>query len=145
MPLMNAIIRTEENMNNITWKYVKPLADEKSIEDFEALVKVELPKDLKEIILSANGGRPSLRYYDLVTEKDKEFKSLLSFNRNDIENVFAFYPLDSAIENLVPFATDPAGNMFVLNDGKIHLWLHEADKTIYLADSFTGFLGLLHE
>ena len=132
-------------MNNITWKYVKPLVSEGSIAEYEAQTGVALPDDIKGAIQMHNGGRPSLKYYDLPTEKDKEFKTLLSFNRNDVENVFAFYPLDSADGNLVPFASDPSGNFFVIKDGKINLWLHESDTTVFLSESFSGFLETLHD
>lgn len=132
-------------MKDITWKYVKPLVDAGSIAEYESLVGTTLPEDLKNTIRTNNGGRPSLKYYDLASEKDKEFKSLLSFNRGDIENVFAFYPLDSANKKLVPFASDSAGNCFVVKNGAIHLWLHELDRTIFVADSFSAFLEMLHD
>ena len=131
-------------MKNITWKYVKPLANVESIAEYEVLTKSSLPEDIKEVVRMYNGGRPSLKYYDLSGEKDKEFKTLLSFNRNDIENVFTFYPLDSANGKLVPFASDPAGNFFVIKDGKIYLWLHESDTTVFLSESFSAFLETLH-
>lgn len=132
-------------MNNISWKYVRPLANEKGIEEYEGQTGVLLPDDIKQVVRQYNGGRPSLKYYDLPTEKDKEFKSLLSFNHTDIENVFAFYPLDSANKKLIPFAIDSAGNCFVLKNGKIYLWLHEIDKPIFIADSFSAFLETLHD
>ena len=131
-------------MKNITWKYVKPLVNAESIAEYESLVGVILPDGIKNTIKTNNGGRPSLKYYDLATEKDKEFKALLSFNRTDVENVFVFYPLDSANKKLVPFAIDPAGNFFVVKNGAIHLWLHELDRTIFVAESFSAFLEMLH-
>ena len=132
-------------MKNITWKYVKPLVDAGSIAEYESLVGTTLPEDLKNLIRTNNGGRPSLKYYDLASEKDKEFKSLLSFNRTDVENVFAFYPLDSANKKLVPFAIDSAGNCFVVKNGAIQIWLHELDRTIFVAESFSAFLEVLHD
>lgn len=132
-------------MNDISWKYVKPLAKEGSIEEYEIRTGVSLPDDIKLIVRQHNGGRPSLKYYDLPTEKDKEFKNLLSFNHADMENVFAFYPLDSENKKLVPFATDPAGNCFVVKNGAIYLWLHELDRTLFVAESFSAFLEMLHD
>ena len=61
-------------MNNITWKYVKPLANSESIVEYETLTGCILPDDIREVIKMYNGGRPSLKYYDLPEEKDKEFK-----------------------------------------------------------------------
>ena len=59
-------------MNNITWKYVKPLVNLESIAEYETLTRSLLPDDVKEVIKMYNGGRPSLKYYDLPKEKDKE-------------------------------------------------------------------------
>ncbi len=91
-----------------------------------------------------NGGRPPLKYYDLPSEKNKEFKTLLSFNKSDIENIFKFYPLDSKDQTIIPFASDPTGNFFVLKNNKIYLWNHESDSLSFLADSFSIFYSSLH-
>ena len=132
-------------MSEITWKYVKPLKDTNAIENFEKEHSVSFPSDLKDILSKNNGGRPSVKYYDTKTEKDKEFKTLLSFNEEDIETIYKYYPLDSSDDKLLPFASDPAGNYFVVKDGKICLWNHENDSTICLANTFSDFLASLHE
>ena len=75
-------------MSEITWKYVKPLNNTNAIATFEKEHSVSFPSDLKEILSNNNGGRPSVKYYDTKTEKDKEFKTLLSFNEEDIEFPF---------------------------------------------------------
>jgi len=132
-------------MNELTWKYVKPLSNPTAIDEFEKAHGVVFPDDLKEILVANNGGRPSLRYYDLPKDKDKEFKTLLSFNMDDIETIYKRYPVDSADKSLLPFASDPAGNLFVIKDCGIWLWNHENDSTVFVASSFTAFLQLLHE
>lgn len=132
-------------MNEITWKYVKELKNKDSIEAFEKANNIKFPDDMKEILKNNNGGRPSLRYFDLGTEKDKEFKTLLSFNESDIENIYKYVPLDSEDKTIIPFASDPAGNYFVLISGKIGYWNHELDKTIVLSNTFSEFLKLLHK
>lgn len=132
-------------MSEITWKYVKELKNNTAIDEFEKAHNFSYPLDLKQILLKYNGGRPSLKYYDLQGEKDKEFKTLLSFNESDIENIYKCYPLDSADKTLIPFASDPAGNYFILKDNAIYLWEHESDKTTFLAASFAEFLDTLHD
>lgn len=132
-------------MNEIIWKYVKPLKNANAIDVFEKEHAVSFPADLREILFKNNGGRPSLKYYDTKTEKDKEFKTLLSFNEEDSETIYKHYPLDSSDKTLIPFASDPAGNYFVLKDNSIYLWKHESDSTIFLASSFSAFLSMLHE
>ena len=127
------------------WKYVKVLKDTLSIEKFESEHGISFPKDLKDILLKYNGGRPPRKYFDVGSEKDKEFKTLLSFNESDIETIYKCYPLDSADKTLIPFASDPAGNYFVLKDNAVCLWNHETDKTVFLAPTFTEFLQMLHD
>lgn len=132
-------------MSEITWKYVKELKNEKAIDEFEKEHNISYPQDLKQILIKYNGGRPSLKFYDLPNEKDKEFKTLLSFNEDDIENVYKYYPLDSFDKSLIPFASDPAGNYFVLKDNEIYLWNHETDRVEKISSTFTDFLNNLHD
>ena len=134
-------------MNNITWKYVKPLVDPKAIERFESAHAVQFPKDLKEVFKAYNGGRPLLKYYDLGEIKDKEFKTLLSFNEADRETIYkAFKKIESDDHRMmIPFASDSAGNFFVVQSDGIYLWLHEIDKVVKICDTFTSFIAMLHE
>ena len=131
-------------MDEMTWKYVKELKNSAAVDDFEKVHGVVFPADLKAVLIKYNGGRPAKKYFDVGAEKDKEFKTLLSFNDADIENIYKYYPLDSADKTLIPFASDPAGNYFVLKNNAVHLWLHEADKTVFVAATFTEFLHMLH-
>ena len=132
-------------METITWKYVKPLSRSTAVDEFEGLHGVVFPDDLKKVLVANNGGRPSLRYYDLPYDKDREFKTLLSFNEEDKETIYKRYPVDSEDKSLLPFASDSAGNLFVIKDGGIWLWNHENDSTVFVASSFAAFMGLLHE
>lgn len=132
-------------MKEITWKYVKELKNATAIDDFEKEHNFSYPQDLKQVLIKYNGGRPSLKYYDLQSENDKEFKTLLSFNESDIENVYKCYPLDSSDKSLIPFASDPAGNYFVLKDNAVCLWNHETDRVEKISSTFTDFLNNLHD
>lgn len=142
---MKTAKKGDKIMNVITWKYVKELQNEKAIDEFEKKHNFSYPQDLKQILINFNGGRPSSKYYDLANEKDKEFKTLLSFNETDIENVYKCYPLDSSDKSLIPFASDPAGNYFVLKDNEIYLWNHETDYLSKISSTFTDFLNSLHD
>ena len=131
-------------MNIKNWKYVKKLNDLNAVENFETTYNVKFPSDLKDIIKKYNGGRPELKLFDTSTETGKDFKTLLSFNKTDIENIYIFCDDASSVREMLPFASDPAGNLFVLKDGKIFFWNHETDSTSFLADSFTEFLNMLY-
>lgn len=132
-------------MMDITWKYVKQLKKNDVIEEFEKKYICSFPQDLKDCLIKNNGGRPSLKYYDLGNEKDKEFKTLFSFNEDDIENIYKYMPLDSSDKTLIPFASDPAGNIFVVKNNSIGLWFHESDEVIIIANTFSEFLSKLHD
>ena len=132
-------------METIIWKYVKPLGNPTAVDEFERLHGVAFPDDLKRVLIANNGGRPSLRYYDLPNDLDKEFKTLLSFNAEDKENIYARYPVDSDDKSMLPFASDSAGNLFVVKDDGIWLWNHETDLSVFVASNFTAFMELLHK
>ena len=129
----------------MNWKYVKPLINTNVISDFETQNKIALPQDLKDVIMAYNGGRPSLRFYDLPGTKDKELKTLLSYNPDDLETVYKHYPLFQYMRSIVPFAVDPAGNLLVIDTGKVFFWDHETDELTFVADTFSAFLQMLHE
>jgi cell wall assembly regulator SMI1 len=134
----------------ITWKYVKPLSEANAIEDFEKKNNLSLPSDLKECIKANNGGRPSLNVFDTDDSKERVFKTLLSFNESDVENIYKYFPIiNSQSNNLIPFASDPSGNYLCLQNNKIVLFLHdnlpETERLEYVSDTFSSLLGKLHE
>ena len=71
----------------IQWRYVKPLKETSLIEDFECAVTYEFPNSFKECVLNNNGGRPSASTFETNKTKEREIKSLLSFNKEDKENM----------------------------------------------------------
>lgn len=131
-------------MKEITWKYVKELEDIEAISKFEIDNNIIFPEDLKNYLQKYNGGRPSSRLFDTAKEKEHEFKTLLSFNKADIETIYKNFPIDSKHEKLIPFASDPAGNYFCLYRNAIYYWHHERDEAEYLADTFEEFLKKLY-
>jgi hypothetical protein len=133
-------------MENLTWKYVKPLERTSSVEDFEKKYNVSFPDDLRQCIKSNNGGRPSLNTFDTDKSKDRVFKTLLSFNETDVENIYKFFPvISSQSDGLIPFASDPGGNYLCLKNTDVVLYLHETGDFEYVSDSFSALLEKLHE
>ncbi len=131
-------------MQEITWKYIKPLTDVNVILDFEKKAGIVIPDDLKSVIQDFNNGRPSPNCFDLQNEKEKVFKKLLSFNISDVENVYECMELDTVIEGLIPIASDSFGNFICLHQGKIYYWHSESDQKEFLANTFTDFLNKLY-
>ena len=134
-------------MNNLTWKYVKPLKNDNAVECFEADNSFKLPQDIISCIKQNNGGRPDKKVFDTEVSKGRVIKSLLSLNKDDLETIYdAIDILKSEKTNLVPVATDPGGNYICYNTihQDIELWLHETNTTEKISDSFTAFLELLY-
>lgn len=137
-------------MKNILWKYEKPLADGRILEEIEKKYNFFIPEDLKQAIIKHNGGVPDLCRFDLGKEKEKVFGGFLSFFADAIDSFFEFVDLfvnesNDSLE-LFPFGLDPAGNFFCVDREKnIVFWFHEIeDCVIKICDSFSDFLELLY-
>ena len=128
------------------WKYVKP-TNEDNINEVEKILGCDIPKDLKLLILQSNNGRPEFDCFDTEQEKEKQFKKLLSYNKEDLENIFDCIGLFKDLK-LIPFADDPMGNFLCLdsdNNNKVVYWDHETDEKIFVADTLSAFLSSLYE
>lgn len=134
-------------MINLTWNYVKPLKNDNAVECFEADNGLKLPPDIIACVKQNNGGRPDKKVFDTEVSKGRLMKSLLSFNKDDLETVYdAMDILKNENAKLVPIATDPGGN-YICYDTIQHdivLWLHETNTTERISDSFTAFLKALY-
>lgn len=134
---------------SIQWRYVKPLKETSLIEDFECAMTYEFPNSFKECILNNNGGRPSTSTFDTNKTKEREMKSLLSFNKEDKENIWSVNEwVKSDLNNIfIAFAIDNFGNLicFDVNNDSIVFWNHENNETELVAKSFDEFLGKLYE
>ena len=130
---------------NITWKYVKPTTKEKINSVLEES-PIKLPSELQELILSNNNGRPSLNIFDTEVSQGHVFKKLLSFNQEDLENIYdAIEALKAEKNYLFPFASDPAGNFICVDaSGTIVYWQHETSSVEKIASTTSKFLGKLH-
>lgn len=132
--------------DNINWKYVKKLLDVDVIKEFEKENNIELPKSLKEIVVNFNGARPRPNTFDSECNKECVFKSLLSFNIDDKENIFEVTTwMKENGNNVIPFASDPAGNYLCFNkDKQVVLWKHETSKCEFVCDSFEKLVDSIY-
>lgn len=134
-------------MEKLTWKYVKELKKVDSVNVFEKIHSINLPNDVISCITTNNGGRPDRKVFDTNLSKGRVFKSLLSFNDNDIETIYdAYNIMAKENRNLIPIASDPGGNYicFDTKQKNMVLWLHETGKSELIAQSFTEFLNKLY-
>jgi cell wall assembly regulator SMI1 len=139
-------IYMEDIMSDITWKYVKKLTNDNAVEEFERKNQISFPEDLKQCIKMHNGGRPSRNIFDTDKTKERMFKTLLSFNNNDVENIDKyFHVIQTKLKNLLPFASDPGGNFLCIQNNKVVLYLHDTGNIEKVADSFSEFLKNLYD
>ncbi|MEG0915050.1 MAG: SMI1/KNR4 family protein [Christensenellaceae bacterium] len=118
------------NMDQITWKYVKPLHDFQAVRNFLRQQKCSLPEGLIECLEKNNGGRPSIKLFDTNVSCGYVFKALLSYNEDDLENIYMVYPTMFQSKMIYPIGTDSAGNFICYNlaHGNYILWKHETNK-----------------
>lgn len=130
---------------NTEWKYVKPTTLEK-IECVEKEYNIKLPADLKNCILKNNNGRPVNASFDTDKSKGRTIKKLLSYNKEDRENIYSFVDVvRKEAADLFPVATDEFGNFICLKNDKLVLWLHETGGEEFIANSMTDFISNLHD
>ena len=129
---------------NISWRRSSTI-NEEVFDEVENQYGIKLPEDIKKIFLSSNNGRPSVYVFDSPNAKEHVLKKLLSFNKEDIENVYeAKTVVDNDDKSLFPLANDPSGNLICLKESKIVYWHHETGEVEFLANTFTEFLESLY-
>lgn len=131
------------------WKYVKPIKSPALISKFEQQFKCKLPGDYKSCVKKYNGGRPPKRVFDTSKTKEREMKTLLSFNPDDSENIWsANDSMDEEFQsNYIAFANDSAGNLicFKKSNKLVVLWDHETNNVEAIAPNFSGFIKSLYD
>lgn len=128
----------------MNWKYIKATNTE-CIEKVEKEFFVNLPRDLKDIILKFNNGRPENSTFDTDKSTGRQFKKLLSFNREDRENVYSFVDIVRQFDNeLFPIADDPSGNFICLKNSEIVFLNIESGETEFIANSITDLISKLY-
>lgn len=128
------------------FKFVKPLRDEDSFKRYESQFGVKVPKSFITFSRKNNGSRPIRKNFDCKECKGHVIKTFLSFNEADRENMFNSRSLlDTKHKSLIPFASDPSGNLICFDDNSnVVLWLHEEDRTVHICKSFNEFLIKLY-
>lgn len=126
------------------WKYVKSLKDDKSITNVEKIYNVKIPGYLKEIIMKYNGGRPLKNIFDTTNSKERVFKSLLSYNKEDKENIYLCDELFH--RGYIPFAITPSSDVICIDkeSQNVELYLHESDIFEWICSDIIKFINSLY-
>lgn len=132
----------------MNWKYIKPLESLELISKFEEQFNYKFPNEYKDCVSKNNGGRPSKKIFDTVDTKERELKSLLSFNYDDPETIWDVNNRDdeSFNEKYIAFATDSSGNLICFKkcDSSIVFVNHETSITENITNSFSSFINSLY-
>ena len=141
------LLLEEELDSKITWGFCHKLLDATILDKIEAYYKFKIPNDLKNTIIKYNAGSPNKNIFDKPT-KGKVFSGLLSFNKNDDDNVYDMIKSIHGNKKLVilPFGSDGFGNAIcVTKTGSIVFWDHEQNIVTLIATSFNQFMAMLHK
>ena len=134
---------------SMEWRFVKVIDDEKLIENFESKAIYTFSDSFKKCVKSNNGGRPSVSAFDTNKAKEREIKSLLSFNREDTDNIWKMNEWVKAELNdkYVAFAIDNFGNLICFDCGNdnVVFWNHESNGIEFIAKDFDAFLACLYD
>ncbi|MFA9558150.1 SMI1/KNR4 family protein [Evansella sp. AB-rgal1] len=134
-------------MDKLQWKREKTLTEPNSIKLFEQEKGFSVPTELKELVKKHNGGRPSPNEINTVDGTELEVKGLLSFNKEDVENIYDVvdYFKGNFNNTLLPFATESGGNFYCINltNNSIIFWEHETNEQIPVARNLKDFLSRL--
>jgi len=139
----------------IIWKWPERKVSLSDIEKVEKIWKVELPKELKDIVLKYNGASPqhSRPIRGIIIDK------FISFNLKDKYNVIKTleWVKDRISDLTFPFAEDAGGNLFCLKYKnktdkvpKVVFWDHEESPEpnregaiSEIAKSFSDFMRII--
>ena len=131
------------------WKYVKPLVSSDLIEKYETMVHYQLCASYKQCVLEYNGGRPKNRAFDTDKTAERELKTFLSFNPDDIENVWDVcqWNKEELSDKYIPFAIDGFGNLicFDRHSNMVIFLNHETLATEHIANGFDEFMNCLYD
>ncbi len=138
-------------MQEIQWKYGPPAIDEE-FHAIETQLAITLPADYRAIARQHNCGRPKPNAVDLPGKGEVVVERLLSVTSaaKDAVSVATLVARQRHKPDLVPFASDPFGNLFCFHFvGKtasaVVFWDHERGTSTRICKTFSDLLNMLHE
>lgn len=135
----------------MNWNYESNTITEDMVSHVENILKVNFPEDFLRVMKEHDGGYPTPNKITIDGNMEA-VNNLVSFSEDDGSFILDIFEETEYLNdmNLIPIAEDPFGNLFCydFHDGgaKIVFWNHEdEDEVQFVCDSFTEFLGMLHE
>lgn len=134
-------------MNEVKWKYAKPLKSEDIIHEFEKTYNYDFPDDYIKHIVKYNNGRPDINSFSLKKEEYK-IKKLLSFDKKAKDNIWQINEWCKSIPNnkYIIFAICNNGNYicFYKPDDSIKYINKNTLKVEDITSGFDEFLDSIH-
>ena len=138
--------------NKLQWEFGIPLKNVGSIDAFEDKVGFRFPQSFRELVIANNAGYPNKDVFDTDNEEGRTFHSLLSFNREDKDNIFDYYDWSTEdFEELgwqyIEFASSCFGDPIAFDPRTGHIIFvdHETLNTELIAETFDEFLENLYD
>ena len=136
-------------MEDINWKYGGSVS-EGDICSVESALGVAFPADYRTFVAGHNGARPKPKAIDIPGKREGVMERLVHLDPGTSDNVTrAATELRSRGQgDLVPFASDPFGNLFCFqfSGGSVSavvFWDHEKNSTSRICKTFSEIIGLL--
>jgi hypothetical protein len=129
-----------------------PALTPEAIDAYCAEHGMKLPDALRRQLLEQNGGGPRSDYYvRLPNGSVEELFSFFGLSMPDISSELAWVAEtleDRVPQGMLPFADDPGGNLYLLDEvGSVWFWDHELEgrpeAVVRVSDSLDDFLQAL--
>lgn len=138
----------------VEWEQKKSNVTSEMIQQIEDLWQIQLPNELRKIILNGNGGGPIPFYFEYNGENSIHFQRLFSFHRNDSLSIYQYkeYFPHSLPSKVVPIGAVGAAPVLCLdyreNRNQPAVIMCRVTSTVFkefhIAHSFEEFLSKLY-
>lgn len=147
------------NWRDLQWKRAGAPLDEEDLRRLELELGVVFPSSYRECAKIFHGATPTPRDFELTDQRHGRmgscFSLLLEVAEGGDETVRQCleWHAEDLLVGLIPFGADPGGDLMcfdyrsVIKEPPVIYWHHERvglDSVSFLADSFDGFIDLLH-
>ena len=138
--------RNRKEVKSMNWKRVKALKYFEYISEFEKEHQIKFSQSFIDCVKENNGGRPEYTIFDTNVVKERTIKRLLSFNKDDIENIWSFNePGDNFYPGYIVFAIDNFGNYICFDCSQRICFVNLDDGSVEtIEESFDNFLNCLY-
>ncbi|MCR4782557.1 MAG: SMI1/KNR4 family protein [Lachnospiraceae bacterium] len=127
------------------WLFKIDLKDESVFDEYESVLQISFPEELKSFVIENNASSPELNGVEF-NGVERVYDETLSFNRYEDE-ASTFLSAMNSVGNkaYLPFAKDPFGNYFCycIENGTVCFYNHEEDNIEKGNISFKKFIEVL--